>query len=101
MSKPVEKRENVDQSGLDLADVVDECLMQEGEYEHEVDGLIHRKDSQYFSLQSNGDREGIVDVEGLQISLECLSLMFEKFLNENIDAMSSRSANVQKQKVGT
>ena len=78
--------------------MVDECLSQEGEYAYGVDGLIHRKDSQYFSLQSNGDREGIVDVEGLQISLECLSLMYEKFLNENIDVMSSRSANVQKRR---
>lgn len=98
MSKPVEKRKDVDQTGLDLADVVDECLTQEGQYEYGVDGLIHRKDSQYFSLQSNCDREGIVDDERLQISPECLSLMYDKFLNENRDAMSSRSANVQKRK---
>ncbi|WJX23265.1 hypothetical protein P8452_12488 [Trifolium repens] len=98
MSKPVEKSKSVDRTGLDLADVVTECLTQEDEYEYGVDGLVQRKDSQYFSSQSNADREGIRDVERLQISPECLSLMYENFLNENPGAMSSRSANVQKRR---
>jgi transcription factor IIIB subunit 2 len=98
MSKPVEKSKSVDRTGLDLADVVTECLTQEDEYEYGVDGLVQRKDSQYFSSQSNADREGIRDVERLRISPECLSLMYENFLNENPGAMSSRSANVQKRR---
>ncbi|XP_058726616.1 plant-specific TFIIB-related protein PTF2-like [Vicia villosa] len=98
MSKPVEKKKNVDQTRFDLEDVVAECLAQENGYEYGVDGLVSRKDSQYLSLKSNADREGIRDVDTLQISPECLSLMYEKFLNENRGAMLSRSVNVQKRK---
>ncbi|CAL5184178.1 unnamed protein product [Lathyrus oleraceus] len=98
MSKPVEKRKNLDQTRFDLEDAVAECLTQENGYEYGVDGLVSRKDSQYLLLQSNADREGIRNVDTLQISPECLSLMYEKFLNENRSAMSSRSANVQKRR---
>ncbi|CAI8590350.1 unnamed protein product [Vicia faba] len=98
MSKPVEKRKDVDQTRFDLEDVVAECLAQENGYEYGVEGLVSQKDSQYLSLQGNADREGIRDVDMLQISPECLSLMYEKFLNDNRGAMLSRSANVQKRR---
>ena len=98
MSKPVEKSKNVVQTGLDLTDVVNECLTREEEYEYGIDGLIPRKDSQYFSMQSNADRECVKNVEALQISHECLSLMYENFLKENRDTISSRSANVLKRR---
>ncbi|KAJ1406261.1 Cyclin-like superfamily [Sesbania bispinosa] len=99
MSKPVEKKTNLDQPGLDLGDVVTECLRQDGEYEYGTDGITSRKDSQYFSLGSNADRAGMKDADGLQISAECLSMMYEKFLNENHCAKLSRSnANAQKRK---
>ncbi|KAJ1422300.1 putative transcription factor [Sesbania bispinosa] len=77
MSKPVEKKKNLDQPGLDLGDVVTECL----------------------KTGCNADRESIKDVHGLQISPECLSMMYEKFLNENHCAKLSRSsANAKKRK---
>ncbi|XP_027187247.1 plant-specific TFIIB-related protein PTF2 [Cicer arietinum] len=96
MSKPVEKGKSVDRTGLDLEDVVNECLTRQDGYEYTVDGLVSRKDSKYFSSASNFDRGGINNVEMLEISAECLSLMYEKFLNENRDALSSRRVNSKK-----
>ncbi|KAJ1430863.1 Cyclin-like superfamily [Sesbania bispinosa] len=99
MSKLVEKKKNLYQPGLDLGDVVTKCLRQDDGYEYGTDGITSRKDSQYFSLGSNADRTGIKDVHGLQISPECLSMMYEKFLNENQCAKLSRSsANAKKWK---
>lgn len=99
MSKHVEKRKNLDRPGLDLADVVTECLRQDDEYEeYGTDGLTSQKDPQYLSLGSNAYREGIQDVDRLQISPECLSMLYEKFLNENRGAKSSRNANAKKRR---
>ncbi|KAK7324442.1 hypothetical protein VNO77_27997 [Canavalia gladiata] len=99
MSKPVEKRKNLDQPQLDLEDVVAECLRHDDEYEYGVDGITSRKDSRYFSLERKADRPGSRDVDRLQISPECLSMVYEKFLNENRCAKSSgRSGNVQKRR---
>ncbi|XP_061366866.1 plant-specific TFIIB-related protein PTF2-like [Gastrolobium bilobum] len=99
MSKPTEKRGNVDLPVVDLADVVAECLRRDDEYEYGNDGVSSRNDSRYFSFESNADRPGVKDVDRLQISHECLSMLYEKFLNENRRAKSSRrSGNAQKRK---
>ncbi|TKY69718.1 Transcription initiation factor IIB-1 [Spatholobus suberectus] len=80
-----EKRKDVDRPGVDLEDVVAECLRHDGEFEYGVDGVTSRKDSRYFSLESNNaDRRlGVGDVDRLQISPECLSMLYKKFLDEN------------------
>lgn len=100
MLKPCEKRKNLDLPALDLEDVVSECLRQDDEYRYGTDGIISQKDSQYFSLESNADRPGIQDVDRLQISPECLSMMYDKFLNEIRCAKSSgRSGKAQGRKM--
>ncbi|XP_057429089.1 plant-specific TFIIB-related protein PTF2 [Lotus japonicus] len=99
MSKPGEKRKNLDQPRLDLADVVAECLRQDdddGGCEYGFIGIASRKDSQYFSLGSNADLAAIKDVDGFQISPECLSMLYKRFLEENRGAKFSNSDNAQK-----
>ncbi|XP_027338785.1 plant-specific TFIIB-related protein PTF2-like [Abrus precatorius] len=99
MSKPVDKGKNFDQPGLDLADVVAECLRHDDEFEYGIDGITSRKDSRYFMLEHNADKQGIRDVDKLQISPECLSMVYENFLNENRKAKSSgRSDNTPKRR---
>ncbi|KAK7290377.1 hypothetical protein RIF29_04758 [Crotalaria pallida] len=99
MSKPCEKRKNLEQPGLDLAVVVSECLRQGNTYEYGTDGITSRKDSQCFSSESNADRVGTQDMDRLQISPECLSMMYDKFLNEVRSAKSSgRSGKSQQRK---
>ncbi|KHN01173.1 Transcription initiation factor IIB [Glycine soja] len=100
MLKPGKKREGLDRAAVDLEDVVAECLRNDGEFEYGVDGMTKRKDSQYFSLESNAGRVGGGDSDGLQISPECLSLLYKKFLDENCCIESLRgSGNAQKRRV--
>ncbi|XP_027337241.1 plant-specific TFIIB-related protein PTF2-like [Abrus precatorius] len=75
LSKPVEKGKNFDQPGLDLADTVAECLRHDDEFEYGIDGITSRKDSRYFLSERNADKQGIMDVDKLLISPECLSLV--------------------------
>ncbi|KAK7302931.1 hypothetical protein RJT34_13828 [Clitoria ternatea] len=98
MSRPVEKGKGLEQPQFDLEDVVAECLRHD-EYKYGIDGINSRKDSRYFLLESNADRPRIEDVERLEISYECLTMMYEKFLNENHCARASqRSGNTQKRR---
>ncbi|CAL0301329.1 unnamed protein product [Lupinus luteus] len=82
MLKPCEKRKNLDQPGFDLADVVSDCLRQDDAYKYGTVGETSQKDSQYFLLDNNSERPDIQNVDRLQISPECLSMMYDKFLNE-------------------
>ncbi|XP_022156843.1 plant-specific TFIIB-related protein PTF2 [Momordica charantia] len=92
------KGKNLENVGIDLQDAVNECLRKDFEYGGEVNNL--EDDSQYFELQSNsrfdesiGDYfelrsnsrfdESTGDYRNkLSISHECLSLIYNKFLNE-------------------
>ncbi|KAG5035282.1 hypothetical protein JHK87_010192 [Glycine soja] len=101
MLKHGEKREEgLDQATVDLKDVVVECLRNDGEFEYGVDGMSKRKDSRYFMLESNAGRVGGGDSERQQISLECLSVLYKKFLDENHCAESLRgSGSAQKRRI--
>ena len=101
MLKHGEKREEgLDQATVDLKDVVVECLRNDGEFEYGVDGMSKRKDSRYFMLESNAGRVGGGDSERQQISLECLSVLYKKFLDENNCAESLRgSGSAQKRRI--
>ncbi|KAL2349362.1 hypothetical protein Fmac_003362 [Flemingia macrophylla] len=95
-----ETGERRDRPSVDLEDVVAECLRHDGEYEYGADGVTARKDSRYFSLESGGNagRLGGEGDDRLQISHECLSMLYEKFLSANRAESLRRSRNVQKRK---
>lgn len=96
-----EKRKDVDHRKVDLEDVVAECLRNEGGFEYGVDGVTSRKDSRYFLMESNNNaaRVGVGDGDKLQISRECLTMLYKKFLDENRSAETLRkSENAQKRK---
>jgi len=88
-----EKRKGLDRAAVDLEDVVAECLRHDEEFEYGVDGVTSRKDLQYFSLES----KTVGDADRMQISPECLSVMYKKFLDQNRCAESVRgSGNARK-----
>ena len=86
MSKPSEKLKSLDQIRFDLGGVVSECLRQDDLYGCGIDALSSQKGSWYFSLERDAGSiiAGIKDVDMLQISPECLSMLYKKFLNENV-----------------
>ncbi|KAJ7947082.1 TFIIB transcription factor [Quillaja saponaria] len=89
MSESADKRNH---TLYNLEEIVSECLCKDVEYEHGTDIISYEKDSQYFSLGDTAGitRTGIKDVDKLKISHECLSIMYEKFLNESEHAKNSR-----------
>ncbi|KAL1330895.1 hypothetical protein HN51_048133 [Arachis hypogaea] len=92
MARPGEKRKSLDELGLNMEDVIKECLRQNNAYtESRTGGTSSQNDSQYFSTQSDVERPGIEDVDRMEISPECLSMMYREFLNENPSAYNSRS----------
>lgn len=78
-SKPDGEQKIIEDVGFDLGNLVGECLSKE--LECELDGYGREEESHYFELEdkcgSNGNNS-----ENLQISHECLSMMYTKFLNE-------------------
>ncbi|WVZ10862.1 hypothetical protein V8G54_015392 [Vigna mungo] len=88
-----EKRKGLDRAAVDLEDVVAECLRHDNEFEYGADGVTSRKDLQYFSLES----KSVGDADRMQISTECLSVMYKKFLDQNRCAEPLRgSGNARK-----
>ncbi|MED6210796.1 hypothetical protein PIB30_067523 [Stylosanthes scabra] len=82
MARPGEKRKSLDELGLDMEDVVKECLRQNNaDTEYRTDGM---------SAQSDVEKPGIEDMDRMEISPECLSMMYKEFLNENPSAYNSR-----------
>ncbi|KAK7407345.1 hypothetical protein VNO78_09185 [Psophocarpus tetragonolobus] len=100
MSKPGEVREKgegLTPAPVDLEDVISECLSNDGEFEYGVDGMTHRKDSRYYFLEGNAGGVGGGDVDRLQISPECLSMLYKKFRDEYRRGESLRgNGNAQK-----
>ncbi|CAJ1932149.1 unnamed protein product [Sphenostylis stenocarpa] len=78
-----EKRKDLHRAAVDLEDVVAKCLRHDDELEYGVDGVTSRKDLQYFSSESKANRLGVGDADRLQVSPECLSVLYKKFLDEN------------------
>lgn len=88
MSKPGEKRKDLENIGFDLEDVVSECLSKEIEYG--TYGSFVEDDSRYFEVEnvSRFPSQGIDDMEKLKLSPECLSMIYTKFSNEIVNAKS-------------
>lgn len=82
MSNVSGKGKNLENVRIDLQAAVSDCLRKELEYGNEVN--ILEDDSQYFELQGNSWRDESRCDNGneLSISHECLSLIYNKFLNE-------------------
>ncbi|CAJ1931203.1 unnamed protein product [Sphenostylis stenocarpa] len=94
-----EKRKDLHRAAVDLEDVVAECLRHDDELEYGVDGVTSRKDLQYFSTESKANRLGVGDADRLQVSPECLSVLYKKFLDENRCAEPLRgSGNARKRR---
>ncbi|KAJ9136043.1 hypothetical protein P3X46_033157 [Hevea brasiliensis] len=69
--------------GFDLGEVVSHCLRKDIEYGVEEDRAEY-DDSQYFELKNGSgvNKMGDGDVGKLQLSHECLSMVYNKFLKE-------------------
>ncbi|XP_050226047.1 plant-specific TFIIB-related protein PTF2 [Mercurialis annua] len=78
MEKRGEERRNLDCGGFDLGEVISRCLRRD-DLEHCVED-----DSRYFAVENaSGLNEMVVDdVDRLQLSHECLSMVYDKFLTE-------------------
>ncbi|CAK9327497.1 unnamed protein product [Citrullus colocynthis] len=93
MSNASGKVKDLENVGIDLQSAVSECLRKELEYESEVNNL--EDDSQYFELQGSSWRDESSCDNGikLNISHECLSLIYHKFLDEMAHLKSSGGIN--------
>lgn len=103
MSKNNRKMKNLNPNLFDLNDLVGNCLSAEVEYG--IDNIEMAKDSQYFELESKSGspRWNSGDMDELQISHECLSMLYSEFANEVSYAESmteSGSENKRKRRVG-
>ncbi|XP_022994521.1 plant-specific TFIIB-related protein PTF2 [Cucurbita maxima] len=93
MSNTCGQGKNFEDVGIDLQAAVSECLRKELQYESEVNNL--EDDSQYFELIGNSwhDESSCDDRNKLNISHECLSLIYTKFLDEMAHLRSSGEIN--------
>ncbi|KAA0057033.1 transcription factor IIIB 50 kDa subunit [Cucumis melo var. makuwa] len=93
MSNASGKGKDLENVGIDLQSAVSECLRKELEYESEVNNL--EDDSQYFELQGSRwcDESNCDNGNRLNISHECLSLIYNKFLDEMAELRSSGGIN--------
>ncbi|CAK7338967.1 unnamed protein product [Dovyalis caffra] len=75
------ERNDSGSNGFDLGEVVGECLKKNVEYGVEEDSLEY-EDLRYFELEDTigFDKTGIDEVDKLQLSHECLSMIYDKFL---------------------
>ncbi|KAL5575239.1 hypothetical protein UlMin_016938 [Ulmus minor] len=82
MSKPADKRKDLEQLRFDLGDVVCECLSKVEEYGKEM--IPVEDDSGYFELD-NASRYALLSVDKMEkfkLSPESLSVIYAKFSNE-------------------
>ncbi|KAF7810161.1 plant-specific TFIIB-related protein PTF2 [Senna tora] len=79
MSKPKDKRKNLDRQEFNLVGVISECLRQDDGYGYETNSINLENDSQYNFSQSkvHSIRPSIEDGNKLDISSECLSMLFK------------------------
>lgn len=85
MAKPIDMTRATKESevvGVDLGDVISECLRKDVEYGIDVNS--RENDSQYFEVEENSGfaRSGDDDLDRMKISHECLSFFYNEFLNE-------------------
>ncbi|KAI4296933.1 hypothetical protein L6164_036850 [Bauhinia variegata] len=99
MSKSDEKRKNLGQLEVNLADVVSECLRRDDHYGDGTDVISSRNNSQYLLPEGNGyARSSTENVDRLRISPECLSMVYDKFLSQADHANTSRGNRAPKRK---
>ncbi|KAJ8772173.1 hypothetical protein K2173_027350 [Erythroxylum novogranatense] len=93
MEKSDGKEEILDSVWFDLGDVVTECLAKDFRYGDEVD-CVECDDSRYFELQGRNrvEKADNDDLDKLQLSQECLSMLYDKFLEGGGGKYSKESA---------
>lgn len=77
--------------GFDLREVVNHCLRKDVEYGVEQDHVEY-DDSQYFELKNGSgmNEVGDSDVYNIQLSHECLSMVYNNFLDEGGSSKCAR-----------
>ncbi|KAK3206913.1 hypothetical protein Dsin_020959 [Dipteronia sinensis] len=82
MEKKREVREGLNCGGVDLDDVVSECFKKDVEHEIVGDGV--ESDTRYFEMDDRSGSAITVAGEGdtIQLSHECLKMIYTKFSNE-------------------
>lgn len=83
MSKSGGERKGLESTKFDLGEVVGECFSKNVEYGVEEDSFEY-EDLRYFELEdaTGFDKAGIDEVDKLQLSHECLSMVYDKFLKD-------------------
>ncbi|CAL9015635.1 unnamed protein product [Prunus brigantina] len=100
MSKPSKKQDLEGGVGLDLGDVVRDCLRKdigdgtdmmsfEDDSETEMEKLKLAHQSRYFEAEDGACALSVDNVDKLKLSHECLSMMYSKFLDEVGNVKSS------------